>query len=118
MNVTRFAAAADVGQEVNPHHCTQQIQGAAIVTLGLTFYEWMNVDQGQVTNASLLEYQLPSLKDLPPELILQQSELDDALNFRGLPSVAADALSGRGVFETLKAISALVLKRLSQETPK
>jgi CO/xanthine dehydrogenase Mo-binding subunit len=69
VSVTRFAAAADVGQEVNPHHCAQQIQGAAILTLGLTFYEWMNVDQGQVTNASLLEYQLPSLKDVPPEMV-------------------------------------------------
>jgi CO/xanthine dehydrogenase Mo-binding subunit len=67
--VLRFVAAADVGQEVNPHHCRQQIEGATLLTLGLTFYEWMNVDQGQVTNASLLEYQLPSLKDLPPELI-------------------------------------------------
>ncbi len=68
VSVLRFAAAADVGQEVNPHHCVQQIQGAAILTLGLTFYEWMNVDQGQVTNASLLEYQIPSLKDVPPEM--------------------------------------------------
>ena len=57
-------------------------------------------------------------QDLPPELILQQTELDDALNFRGLPSVPADALNGWGVFETLKAISGLVLRRLSQETPK
>lgn len=57
-------------------------------------------------------------QDLPPELILRQGELDEALNFRGLPSVAADALSGRGVFETLRAVSSLVLKRLSQETPK
>jgi CO/xanthine dehydrogenase Mo-binding subunit len=68
VSVLRFAAAADVGQEVNPHHCAQQIQGAAIVTLGLTFYEWMNVDHGQVTNASLLEYQIPSLRDVPPEM--------------------------------------------------
>jgi len=69
VTVLKFAAAADVGQEVNPHHCRQQIEGASILTLGLTFYEWMNVDQGQVTNASLLEYQIPSLKDLPPELV-------------------------------------------------
>jgi mutual gliding-motility protein MglA len=34
-------------------------------------------------------------QDLPPELVFQQDELDDALNFRGLPSVAADALNGR-----------------------
>ena len=67
--VLRLVAAADVGQEVNPHHCQQQIEGAAIVTLGLTFYEWMNVEQGQVTNASFLDYQLPSLKDVPPEML-------------------------------------------------
>lgn len=68
VSVLRFAGAADVGQEVNPHHCRQQIEGAAILTLGLTFFEWMNVDQGQVTNASFLDYQLPSLKDVPPEI--------------------------------------------------
>jgi CO/xanthine dehydrogenase Mo-binding subunit len=68
VTVLRFVAAADVGNEVNPHHCRQQIEGASIVTLGLTFFEWMNVDHGQVTNASLLEYQLPSLKDVPPSL--------------------------------------------------
>jgi len=52
-------------------------------------------------------------QDLPRELILDPAELDDALNFRGVPSFAADALHGRGVFETLKAISELVLKRLA-----
>src|SRR5687768_8045114 len=57
-------------------------------------------------------------QDLPPELVLKPHELDEALNFRGLPSVAADALSGQGVFETLREISGLVLRRLSQETPK
>ena len=68
VKVLRFAAAADVGQEINPHHCTQQIEGGALVALGATLYEWMNVDQGQVTNASFLDYQLPSLKDVPPEM--------------------------------------------------
>ena len=52
-------------------------------------------------------------QDLPRELILTPAELDDALNFRSVPSFAADALHGQGVFETLKAISELVLKRLA-----
>jgi mutual gliding-motility protein MglA len=56
-------------------------------------------------------------QDLPRELILQALELDDALNFRGVPSFAADALHGNGVFETLKAITELVLRRLSQGAP-
>ncbi len=53
-------------------------------------------------------------QDLPRDLILSAEELDDALNFRGLPTFAADALHGTGVFETLKAISASVLRKLSQ----
>jgi len=87
-----------------------------------------NIESLQNLQANLLEQGIDvrtvplvlqyNKQDLPAELILQQRELDDALNFRDLPSVAADALSGRGVFETLKAISALVLRRLSQETPK
>jgi hypothetical protein len=50
---------------------------------------------------------------LPRELVLQVAELDEALNFRGVPSFGADALEGRGVFETLKGIAEIVLKRLA-----
>ena len=56
-------------------------------------------------------------QDLPRELILQPLELDDALNFRGVPSFPADALHGNGVFETLKSITELVLRRLAQGAP-
>jgi signal recognition particle receptor subunit beta len=52
-------------------------------------------------------------QDLPRDLILTREELDDALNFRGVQSFDADALHGSGVFETLKGISELVLKRLA-----
>ena len=52
-------------------------------------------------------------QDLPADLILGVAELDDAINFRGVPHFAADALHGPGVFETLRGISELVLKRLS-----
>ncbi len=53
-------------------------------------------------------------QDLPRELVLAPEVLDDALNFREAPSFAADALHGTGVFETLKAASGLVLKRLAR----
>jgi signal recognition particle receptor subunit beta len=52
-------------------------------------------------------------QDLPRELILAPADLDDALNFRGVPSFNADALHGAGVFETLKGISELVLRKLA-----
>jgi len=52
-------------------------------------------------------------QDLPRELILSTADLDDALNFRGVASFSADALHGVGVFETLKGVSEMVLKRLA-----
>ena len=55
-------------------------------------------------------------QDLPRELIMDVSELDDMLNFRGVPYHAGDALRGTGVFETLRSISELVLRRLSGAT--
>jgi signal recognition particle receptor subunit beta len=52
-------------------------------------------------------------QDLPRDLILTQDEMDDALNFRSVQSFSADALHGAGVFETLKGVSELVLKKLA-----
>ena len=54
--------------------------------------------------------------DLPRDLILTPPELEDALNYRGVPCFVTDALRGIGVFETLRGISELVLRRLSTPT--
>jgi signal recognition particle receptor subunit beta len=52
-------------------------------------------------------------QDLPRDMIMSVDDLDEALNFRGVPHFAADALHGVGVFETLRGIAELVLKRLA-----
>ena len=52
-------------------------------------------------------------QDLPADMILGTAELEEQLNFRGVPSFTADALHGPGVFETLRSLSELVLRRLS-----
>ena len=82
-----------------------------------------NVESLQDMQTNLLEQavdvrQLPIVlqynkQDLPGDLILTPAELDEALNFRAVPSFGADALHGGGVFETLKAISESVLRRLA-----
>lgn len=51
-------------------------------------------------------------QDLPGGV--SRAELDDMLNFRGMPSYAAAAVSGHGVFATLRGVSDLVLKALSR----
>ena len=84
------------------------------------FFDFLPIDLGQISGfATRFQlYTVPVVmqynkQDLPRELILTPAELDDALNFRSVPSFPADALHGQGVFETLKAISELVLKRLA-----
>jgi len=52
-------------------------------------------------------------QDLPSDLILTRDQLSDAINFRNLPEYSADALHGRGVFETLRGLSAQIFARLS-----
>lgn len=86
-----------------------------------------NIESLQNLQANLLEHGVDvrtmplvmqyNKQDLPRELILTPAELDDSLNFRSVPSFAADALHGKGVFETLKAISELVLKKLAAGSP-
>ncbi len=86
-----------------------------------------NIESLQNLQANLLEQgvdarEVPLVlqynkQDLPPDLVLSPEELDEALNFRGVPSFAADALRGKGVFETLRAASERVLRKLSREAP-
>jgi len=57
-------------------------------------------------------------QDLPPEMITPVADLEEVLNFRGVPSFPADALHGPGVFETLRGISEQVLRRLSTGAPR
>jgi mutual gliding-motility protein MglA len=51
-------------------------------------------------------------RDLPD--VMSVEEMDDLLNYRDLPRYEARALAGAGVFDTLKGVSKLVLRRLSQ----
>ncbi|MGH7552716.1 MAG: GTP-binding protein [Longimicrobiales bacterium] len=51
-------------------------------------------------------------RDLPG--VLPISDLDSALNFGDLPAIAASAVNGTGVFDTLRLISQSVLQGLSR----
>jgi len=73
-------------------------------------------DQGIDARAMPLVLQY-NKHDLPRDLILGSELLSDALNFSEVPEFAADALHGPGVFETLRSIAELVLKRLSSGAP-
>jgi hypothetical protein len=50
--------------------------------------------------------------DLPAHLLVPPAELASALNFRGVPEYCTDAISGAGLVDALRGLSALVLHRL------
>jgi signal recognition particle receptor subunit beta len=57
-------------------------------------------------------------RDLPAGEISPLDELDERLNFRGVPNFPANAINGGGVFESLRSIASLVLARLSAPVAK
>jgi signal recognition particle receptor subunit beta len=57
-------------------------------------------------------------RDLPPGEITPLEALDEKLNFRGVPYFPAQAITGGGVFESLRSIASLVLARLSAPAAK
>jgi CO/xanthine dehydrogenase Mo-binding subunit len=66
VRILRLINAADCGKPVNPAVARTQLSGAAIMQLGFTLSEAMQLDGGQVTNASLADYKIPGIGDVPP----------------------------------------------------
>jgi CO/xanthine dehydrogenase Mo-binding subunit len=65
VKVLQLFSVGDTGTAINPRHCEQQLLGAALMHLGLTLFEEMIYDEGQLVNGSLLDYQVASIKDMP-----------------------------------------------------
>ncbi len=69
VHVVKLVVAADVGRAINPRHCRQQIVGAALMGLSHALFEEMVFNRGQLVNGTLLDYQVPSVTDMPDEIV-------------------------------------------------
>ena len=65
VRITRLINVVDCGKPVNPKIVETQISGASLMQLGFTMFEKMHIDAGQVTNASLADYKIPGILDVP-----------------------------------------------------
>jgi CO/xanthine dehydrogenase Mo-binding subunit len=65
VKVLQLVSVGDTGTAINPGHCEQQLTGAALTHLGLTLFEEMIFEDGQLINGSLLDYQVASINDVP-----------------------------------------------------
>jgi len=66
VRISRLITVADVGRPINPKIVESQLSGAALMQLGFSLFEKMHVDGGQVANASLADYKIPGIHDVPP----------------------------------------------------
>lgn len=65
VTLQRFTTAHDVGTILNPIAHQGQIEGAVMQGVGQALLEELQYDGGQITNLSLGEYKLPSMRDIP-----------------------------------------------------
>jgi len=68
VRIARLVTVVDCGKPVNPRIVATQISGAALMQLGFTLFEKMQLDGGQVTNASLADYRIPGMLDVPAQM--------------------------------------------------
>jgi CO/xanthine dehydrogenase Mo-binding subunit len=65
VKISRLINVVDCGKPVNPKIVETQISGGTLMQLGFTMFEKMHIDAGQVTNASLADYKIPGILDVP-----------------------------------------------------
>jgi CO/xanthine dehydrogenase Mo-binding subunit len=80
LRILRLINVADVGNPINPKIVETQISGGALMQLGFTLFEKMHIDGGQVTNASLADYKIPGIHDLP---VVMENEAVEAWQSNG-----------------------------------
>ena len=68
VRIKRLISVADVGKAIHPEGCIGQEEGAAMMGIGHTLFEQMLYDSnGQLLNANLVDYRVPSFSDVPEE---------------------------------------------------
>jgi len=77
ITILRYSAASFAGRVVNPKMAQLQNDGNVIFGLGPAMMEQIVYDGGQATNPNLADYAIPSIRDLPAELISVCVESDE-----------------------------------------
>ena len=100
IEVTKLVNVGDVGRAINPASVERQLIGAAVMQLGFTLFEEMVFSDGQVVNASLADYKIPGLLDMPRDLTAAVVEVPHAHGPFG-----AKGVGETGIFSPSPAIA-------------
>ena len=112
IEVVRLHAATYAGRVVNLPGAELQNEGSMIMGLGSALYEAVEFAEGQVTNANLSDYEIPSIADMPElshELVQEAGAEVHGLGETAVPPIAAaigNALGSLGIHVTELPITA------------
>jgi carbon-monoxide dehydrogenase large subunit len=88
VKIQRFVLVHDCGTVVNPLILDGQIHGGVQMGIGNAYYEQLIYDEnGQLLNASLMDYLLPQATDMPPKMELGHLSSPSPLNPLGMKGV-------------------------------
>jgi CO/xanthine dehydrogenase Mo-binding subunit/aerobic-type carbon monoxide dehydrogenase small subunit (CoxS/CutS family) len=69
IKVLKFVTIADAGKAINPQQCHSQEVGALMQGIGQAFFEKTEYENGIMVNPGLINYHVPTVHDLPEELV-------------------------------------------------
>ena len=100
VRITRLINVADVGKPINPKIVETQLSGASLMQLGFSMFEKMHIDGGQIINASLADYKIPGIHDVPP--VMENETVD---TFQGNGPFGAKGVGELATFGLSPAIA-------------
>ncbi len=128
VQILRYTVLQDAGKAIHPSYVEGQMQGGAVQGIGWALNEeYMYNEKGEMTNASLLDYRLPTSLDLPmiETIIVEVPNPGHPFGVRGVgevsivppPAAIANAIyRAAGVrMQELPMNPARVLKAILQE---
>jgi CO/xanthine dehydrogenase Mo-binding subunit len=68
LRILSLVTAVDCGAVVHPDGLTNQVEGAVVMGLGPALFEQIDFTGGRILNASMSDYRVPRLADVPADL--------------------------------------------------
>ena len=96
VRIVRAVTVADCGKQINPRIVTTQLTGAAVMQIGMTMSEEMEFEEGQLLNAGLGNYKIPSIQDVPGRLeavVVDSDQYNGPFGAKGVGESGTFALS-------------------------
>ncbi len=100
LRVLRLVTAFDCGAVVNPDNLANQVEGAVMMGLGGALFEAIDFAGGRILNASLSQYRVPRLADLPElDVVLLDRPDEPSAGGGEAPIVAVAPAIGNAIFD-------------------